>query len=109
MIFAMDLHFKSMTCSHHTQRHYKLSLIMMNWKLSTQLELSLKSTSWGAYSHWEMLDLALDLFSKAINLLGVVKHEDIKDEQTGIDCFLAPFVNDLKKLYCEGVTACDTK
>ncbi len=39
---------------------------------------------------------------KAINLLGVVKHEDIKKE--GIDSFLAPFVNDLKKLYCEGIT-----
>ena len=41
---------------------------------------------------------------KAINLLGVVKYEDIKDENIGIDRFLAPFVKDLKKLYCEGVT-----
>ena len=41
---------------------------------------------------------------KAINLLGVVKHEDIKDERIGIDSFLAPFVKDLKELYCEGVT-----
>lgn len=32
---------------------------------------------------------------KAINLLGVVKYEDIKDGN--IDCFLAPFVADLKK------------
>ncbi len=41
---------------------------------------------------------------KAINLVGVVKHEDLKDKATGIDSFLAPFVSDLKKLYCEGVT-----
>lgn len=41
---------------------------------------------------------------KAINLLGVVKYEDLKQEQAGIDCFLKPFVRDLNKLYCEGVT-----
>ena len=34
----------------------------------------------------------------------MVKHEDIKDERIGIDSFLAPFVKDLKELYCEGVT-----
>ena len=41
---------------------------------------------------------------KAINLVGVVKYEDIKGEETNIDSFLAPFVNDLKKLYCDGLT-----
>lgn len=25
-------------------------------------------------------------------------------KEVGIDCFLSPFVNDLKKLYCEGIT-----
>ena len=39
---------------------------------------------------------------KAINLVAIVKHEDITEN--GIDSFLAPFVSDLRKLYCDGIT-----
>ena len=39
---------------------------------------------------------------KAINLVSVVRYEDII--RFGIDSFLAPFVQDLKKLYCDGIT-----
>lgn len=39
---------------------------------------------------------------KAINLLAVGKHEDIS--HYGIDVFLSPFVEDLKTLYCDGIT-----
>lgn len=42
---------------------------------------------------------------KAINLVAIVKHEDISGE-IGIDSFLAPFVTDLKKLYCDGINVC---
>ena len=39
---------------------------------------------------------------KAINLVAVAKHEDIT--KYGIDVFLAPFVEDLKSLYCDGIS-----
>ena len=39
---------------------------------------------------------------KAIHLVAVAKSENI--DKCGIDRFLAPFVADLKELYCEGVT-----
>lgn len=39
---------------------------------------------------------------KAINLVAVVRYQDIQDGN--IDSFLAPFVSDLKKLYCDGIT-----
>ena len=39
---------------------------------------------------------------KAIHLVAVVKHEDI--EKYGINMFLTPFVEDLKTLYCDGIT-----
>lgn len=40
---------------------------------------------------------------RAINLVGIVKYEDIQGSNA-IDTFLTPFVSDLKKHYCDGVT-----
>ncbi len=39
---------------------------------------------------------------KAINLVAVGKHEDIV--RYGMDAFLSPFVDDLKALFCDGIT-----
>ena len=39
---------------------------------------------------------------KAINLVAIAKHKDIV--KYGLDTFLAPFVDDLKSLYCDGIT-----
>lgn len=39
---------------------------------------------------------------KAIHLVAVAKHQDIV--KYGIDKFLTPFVEDLKDLYCDGIT-----
>lgn len=39
---------------------------------------------------------------KAINLVAVAKHKDIC--RYGIDTFLSPFVDDLKTLYCDGIS-----
>lgn len=39
---------------------------------------------------------------KAINLVAVGKHKDIC--KYGMDTFLSPFVDDLKALYCDGIT-----
>lgn len=41
---------------------------------------------------------------KAINLVAVAKQEDIIEN--GLDAFLRPFVEDLKSLYCDGITVC---
>ena len=39
---------------------------------------------------------------KAINLIAVAKYKDIS--KYGIDAFLSPFVDDLKTLFCDGIT-----
>ena len=39
---------------------------------------------------------------KAINLVAVARNEDIV--KYGLDCVLRPFVQDLKKLYCDGIS-----
>ena len=44
---------------------------------------------------------------KEINLVGVGKHEDII--KYGIDTFLCPFVDDLKRVYCHGIEVCIIK